>query len=62
MPPAAAAGRGQVPQNYAVHQQFYIPEGEYQPKQETKGRFEENAGKLERGVTGMFKKIEKRFG
>ncbi|KAK3300554.1 uncharacterized protein B0H64DRAFT_381214 [Chaetomium fimeti] len=60
VPPAA--GRGQAPQNYSVHQQFYIPEDQYQPKQETKGRFEENAGKLERGVTGMFKKIEKRFG
>ncbi|KAH6853942.1 hypothetical protein B0I37DRAFT_360734 [Chaetomium sp. MPI-CAGE-AT-0009] len=60
MPPAA--GQGQVPQNYSVHQQFYIPENQYQPKQETKGRLEENAGKLEKGVTSMFKKIEKRFG
>lgn len=29
---------------------------------EPKGRMEENAGRLERGVTGMFKKFEKKFG
>lgn len=61
VPPTAA--QGQVPgSEYAVHQQFYIPESQYKPKQESKGRFEEGAGKLERGVTGMLKKIEKKFG
>lgn len=61
VPPTA--GQGQVPGNeYGVHQQFYIPESQYKPKQETRGRLEEGAGKLERGVTGMLKKIEKKFG
>ncbi|KAL2180533.1 uncharacterized protein P884DRAFT_192848 [Thermothelomyces heterothallicus CBS 202.75] len=59
---AAAAAAGQVPNEYAVHQQFYIPENQYKPKQETRGKLEENAAKLERGVTGMLKKFEKRFG
>jgi hypothetical protein len=31
----------------------------YQPKS---GKLEENAGRLERGVTGMLKKFEKKFG
>jgi hypothetical protein len=60
--PPQAAGQGQVPHDYSVHQQFYAPQDQYKPKQEGKGRFEENAGRLERGVTGMFKKIEKKFG
>ena len=52
--PAANAGQ------YGVHQQFYSPgEGEQAVKQ---SRLEENAGRLERGVGGMFKKFEKRFG
>ncbi|TWU75509.1 hypothetical protein ED733_005622 [Metarhizium rileyi] len=59
-------------QDYSIHQQLYRPtEGEYgkknrphqyQPKQETRGRLEENAGRLERGVSGMLKKFEKKFG
>jgi hypothetical protein len=59
---------GLVPgQEYAVHQQVYRPaEGEvagrYTPKKEGRGKLEENAGRLERGVTGMFKKFEKKFG
>ncbi|KAL2021644.1 hypothetical protein VTK56DRAFT_6997 [Thermocarpiscus australiensis] len=67
-PPAAGAGlppppaQGQVQNEYAVHQQFYIPEDQYKPKQEVRGKLEERAGKLEKGVTGMLKKIEKRFG
>lgn len=61
-PPPPATTAGQVPAEYAVHQQFYIPENQYKPKQETRGKLEENAAKLERGVTGMLKKIEKRFG
>jgi len=31
-------------------------------RKEAKGRLEENAGRLERGVSGMFKKFEKKFG
>ncbi|KAK4116835.1 hypothetical protein N656DRAFT_277493 [Canariomyces notabilis] len=53
---------GQGPSEYAVHQQFYVPESQYKPKQEVKGKLEEGAGKLEKGVTGMLKRIEKRFG
>ncbi|EON98810.1 putative rna recognition motif-containing protein [Phaeoacremonium minimum UCRPA7] len=53
--------------DYSVHQQAYRPtEGEtavnYQPKKEVRGKVEENAGRLERGVTGMLKKFEKKFG
>ncbi|KAK3355983.1 hypothetical protein B0H65DRAFT_453729 [Neurospora tetraspora] len=40
---------------YSVHHQLYVPE-------QKKGRLEEGAGKLERGVTGMLKKFEKKFG
>ncbi|KAH7321424.1 hypothetical protein B0I35DRAFT_408374 [Stachybotrys elegans] len=56
--------------DYSVHQQFYRPteaevagaaQEQYGSK-ESKGRLEENAGRLERGVTGMLKKFEKRFG
>jgi hypothetical protein len=67
-PPAAGVGsppppaQGQAQNEYAVHQQFYIPESQYKPKQEVKGKFEERAGKLEKGVTGMLKKFEKKFG
>ncbi|PHH92477.1 hypothetical protein CDD83_7225 [Cordyceps sp. RAO-2017] len=61
----------QTGQDYSIHQQVYRPtEVElgpnspqpYQPKQEPRGRLEENAGRLERGVTGMLKKFEKKFG
>ncbi|KAG7292880.1 hypothetical protein NEMBOFW57_002925 [Staphylotrichum longicolle] len=64
-PPASGVGVPPPPaggNDYAVHQQFYIPENKYKPKQETRGKLEENAGRLERGVTGMLKKMEKRFG
>ncbi|KAK0668329.1 hypothetical protein QBC41DRAFT_365569 [Cercophora samala] len=47
---------------YNVHQQFYVPEEEYKPKKEVRGKLEENAGRLERGVSGMLKKFEKKFG
>ncbi|KAK3330057.1 hypothetical protein B0H66DRAFT_542661 [Apodospora peruviana] len=40
---------------YSVHQQFYTPD-------RPRGKLEEHAGKLERGATGLFKKLEKRFG
>ncbi|KAH6619295.1 hypothetical protein B0J18DRAFT_240435 [Chaetomium sp. MPI-SDFR-AT-0129] len=55
---------GQAPgqNDYSVHQQFYGSETQYQPKQEVRGKLEERAGRLERGVTGMFKKIEKKLG
>ncbi|KAK4447586.1 hypothetical protein QBC34DRAFT_409064 [Podospora aff. communis PSN243] len=52
---------------YNIHQQFYVPEGQqkpepYKPKQEQKGKLEEKAGKLEKGVTGLLKRVEKKFG
>ncbi|KAM4058032.1 hypothetical protein HRG_011013 [Hirsutella rhossiliensis] len=57
-------------QDYSIHQQVYRPSEadsgptphQYQPKQEPRGKLEENAGRLERGVTGMLKKFEKKFG
>ena len=57
-------------QDYSVHQQAYRPtEAEtggkpyqYQPGAGGRGRLEENAGRLERGVSGMLKKFEKKFG
>jgi hypothetical protein len=66
---AALAGQGQ----YGVHNQMYRPTeaemsagaksgSQYQAKDSPRGRLEENAGRLERGVTGMFKKFEKKFG
>jgi hypothetical protein len=58
--------------DYSIHQQVYRPMSHetsatgtpqpYQAKQEPRGRLEENAGRLERGVSGMFKKFEKKFG
>ncbi|KAF7559097.1 hypothetical protein G7046_g5061 [Stylonectria norvegica] len=71
-----AAQPGQVQQgapDYGVHQQVYRPTQTemanphfqakpYQPKQDPRGKLEENAGRLERGVSGMFKKFEKKFG
>ncbi|OAA62042.1 RNA recognition motif-containing protein [Niveomyces insectorum RCEF 264] len=57
--------------DFSVHQQLYRPtEGEaskhhtqaYRQKQDPRGMLEESAGRLERGVTGMLKKFEKRFG
>lgn len=52
---------------YSIHQQAYRPmEGEhvakYAPKKEVRGRLEENAGRLEKGVSGMLKRFEKKFG
>lgn len=52
---------------YGIHRQAYRPtEGEaavkYTPKKEVRGRLEENAGRVERGVTGMLKRFEKKFG
>jgi hypothetical protein len=64
---ATQQGIGHGPNDYSIHQMAYRPtEGEaavrYKPKKEPRGRLEENAGRLERGVTGMFKKFEKKFG
>ncbi|KAJ4424364.1 hypothetical protein N0V82_000883 [Gnomoniopsis sp. IMI 355080] len=52
---------------YSIHQQAYRPAdgevaGKYGPKKEVRGRLEENAGRVERGVTGMLKKFERKFG
>jgi hypothetical protein len=66
---ASLAGQGQ----YGVHQHFYRPTAEEmshgakpakpgQPKVEGRAKLEENAGRIERGVTGMLKKFEKKFG
>lgn len=57
-------------QEYSLHQQGYQPtEAEatagnpyFQPGGKPSGKMEENAGRLERGVTGMLKKFEKKFG
>jgi hypothetical protein len=53
-----------------VHQQGYQPtEAEmtagnpyFQAGGKPSGKLEENAGRLERGVSGMLKKFEKKFG
>lgn len=65
---APQPSRPTASQDYAVHQQGYQPtEAEARadnphvgPK--SSGKLEENAARLERGVTGMFKKFEKKFG
>lgn len=78
LPPGGHSGYPRGPQtpswppgqDYSIHQQVYRPSGaepgptphQYQPKQEPRGKLEENAGRLERGVTGMLKKFEKKFG
>jgi hypothetical protein len=64
---SSAAGQPAAAPDYGIHQQVYRPtEGEvnshYKPKQEVRGRLEENAGRLERGVTGVLKRFEKKFG
>jgi hypothetical protein len=73
-PPGPPASSGYNPQSYsnsgageyAIHQQVYVPadgeEVKHKPKKEVRGRLEENAGRLERGVTGMLKKLDKKFG
>lgn len=59
------------PMDYSIHQQVYVPTAAetgakpaapYAPKQEGRGKLEENAARFERGVSGMFKKFEKKFG
>ncbi|KAI1463997.1 uncharacterized protein F4812DRAFT_463054 [Daldinia caldariorum] len=56
--------------DYSIHQQLYRPTeqehsakyGVYKPKVEGQSRLGQNAERLEKGVTGMLKKFEKRFG
>ncbi|KAI0121083.1 hypothetical protein BJ170DRAFT_144751 [Xylariales sp. AK1849] len=53
--------------DYSIHQQVYRPtNGEhavkYKPTGEGRGKMGQNADRLERGVTGMLKKFEKKFG
>lgn len=55
--------------DYSIHQQAYRPtEMEankykgYAGKQDPSGKMEQNMGRLEKGVTGMFRKFEKKFG
>ncbi|OLN92741.1 hypothetical protein CCHL11_06688 [Colletotrichum chlorophyti] len=55
--------------DYSIHQQAYRPtEVEankykgYSGKQDPSGKLEQNMGRLEKGVTGMFRKFEKKFG
>lgn len=60
-------GGGHGTNDYSIHQMAYRPtEGElatkYVPKKEVRGRLEENAGRIEKGVTGMLKRFEKKFG
>ncbi|RDA89610.1 hypothetical protein CP533_1474 [Ophiocordyceps camponoti-saundersi (nom. inval.)] len=57
----------QASQDYSIHTQAYQPTASemhhlQQSKKEPKGRLEEHAGRLERGVSGMLKKFEKKFG
>ncbi|KAI2622378.1 hypothetical protein GGR54DRAFT_629921 [Hypoxylon sp. NC1633] len=56
--------------DYGIHQQVYRPTeqehaakyGVYKPKAEGQSKLGQNAERLEKGVTGMLKKFEKRFG
>ncbi|RDA87117.1 hypothetical protein CP532_0157 [Ophiocordyceps camponoti-leonardi (nom. inval.)] len=62
-----AASWQQPSQDYSIHAQLYQPTASemqynHQPKKEPKGKLEEHAGRLERGVSGMLKKFEKKFG
>ncbi|KAI0410033.1 hypothetical protein F4802DRAFT_11377 [Xylaria palmicola] len=55
--------------DYGIHQQLYRPTeqehaskyAEYKPKVEGHSKLGQGAERLERGVTGMFKKFEKKF-
>ncbi|KAL1900171.1 hypothetical protein Sste5346_002481 [Sporothrix stenoceras] len=62
---AGGAAAGGTP-DFSIHQQLYRPtNGEtvsHSPKQDPRGKLEETAGRLEKGMTGMLKKFEKRFG
>ena len=52
---------------YSIHHQVYRPtEGEaavkYKPGKDPRGKLEDSAVKLEKGVTGFLKKLEKKYG
>lgn len=49
-------------QDYSIHQQLYRPTEGEMAKTERRKKLEENAGRLEKGVTGMFNKFQQRFG
>ncbi|KAI0905649.1 hypothetical protein F4823DRAFT_610106 [Ustulina deusta] len=67
---AAAAAQAPAKADYNIHQQLYRPTeqehaakyAEHRPKVEGHSKLGQNAERLERGVTGMFKKFEKKFG
>jgi hypothetical protein len=53
--------------DYSIHQQLYRPtENEsaikHRPAKPPAGRFEAKAGQLEKGVSGLLKKLEKKIG
>lgn len=53
--------------NYSIHHQLYRPtEGEHavkhKPAKPPRGQLEESAQKLEKGITGFLKKVEKKYG
>ncbi|KAI2638635.1 hypothetical protein GGS21DRAFT_509268 [Xylaria nigripes] len=65
----ANAHQAQATADYSIHQQLYRPtESEhtakhgYKPKADGQSKLGQNAERLERGVTGMLKKFEKKFG
>jgi hypothetical protein len=62
--PATPSAQGQQQQpSYNIHQQAYRPtEGEATERYNRKKMVEEQTGRFERGVGGMFKKFEKKFG
>ncbi|ERT01994.1 RNA recognition motif-containing protein [Sporothrix schenckii 1099-18] len=61
-----AGGSAAGTTDFSIHQQMYRPtHGEavsHTPKQDPRGKLEETAGRIEKGMTGMLKKFEKRFG
>ncbi|EJT81649.1 hypothetical protein GGTG_01627 [Gaeumannomyces tritici R3-111a-1] len=68
-PPVTGGGAlGMTAMDYSIHQQAYRPddgemEHRYKQKSDRETRkLESNAYKLEKGVTSMFKKFEKKFG
>ncbi|KAK5632747.1 hypothetical protein RRF57_008461 [Xylaria bambusicola] len=63
----SAAPQAPLSSDYSIHQQLYRPTeqehaAKYKPKVEGHSKLGQNAERLERGVTGMLKKFEKKFG
>jgi hypothetical protein len=61
------APAAQLSNEYAIHQQIYRPtEGEHTVKHKSakppRGKLEDNAQKLEKGVTSFLKRVEKKLG